>query len=278
MLAEHGDEARVLAGGQSLIPALNFRLAEPAVLIDLHRLPELNELAFSRQEVRLGAMCTQHRVERHAQTPRHVPLLALALPHVAHVPIRTRGTIGGSLAHNDPAAELPAVMLALEAVYQARSTRGIRRIPAAEFSAGLFATALEPDEILESIHLPPAPEHRRLGYGFQEFARRHGDFALAGAAAVMGSAAGETCDVCRLVWFGLGDGPVRATDLPLGQAPDFRALEEVLADQLTQTDVVSDMHASTAYRRHLAVALGLKALRQAWSQVVRDPAVTGRDA
>ncbi len=270
LLATHGDDARVLAGGQSLLPALNFRLAAPEVLIDLQQLPHMRQLAAPRdQALEIGAMCTQRTAERSRLVARQAPLLHMALPFVAHVPIRTRGTIGGSLAHNDPAAELPAVMQVLDATYHLHSRRGPRQLPAARFGQGLFTTALEPDELLTHIHVPKPPAARGLGYGFQEFARRHGDYALAGAAALMGTEDGRTCSQCRLAWFGLTDGAILAEHLPgtaIGQAVDFVHLEEVLAEHLQHLNVNADMHADAAYRRHLGRVMGLRALRQAWAQ------------
>ncbi len=270
LLAEHGDDARVLAGGQSLIPALNFRLAAPEVLIDLQQIPDMSYLEpMAASGLKIGAMCTQRSAEQSALVALRTPLLHMALPYVAHVPIRTRGTIGGSLAHNDPAAELPAVMLALDATYHVRSIRGVRQLSAHEFSLGLFTTALEPDEILTGVQVPTSPVTFSTGFGFQEFARRHGDYALAGAAAVVSTADGKSCSHCRLAWFGLSDGAVLADRLPsaiVGQKADFAHWEEVLEDHLQHMDINADMHADSAYRTHLARVLGLRALRQAWEQ------------
>lgn len=270
LLAEHGEDARLLAGGQSLIPALNFRLAMPEVLIDLHQLPDLRQLAPTPDGgLDIGAMCTQRAAECSRLVARQTPLLHMALPFVAHVPIRTRGTVGGSLAHNDPAAELPAVMQVLDATYHVHSHRGTRRLAATEFGLDLFTTALAPDEILTRIHIPRLASSHRVGYGFQEFARRHGDYALAGAAAFMSTEDGQTCARCRLAWFGLADGAIMAERLPAaacGQPVDFGHLEAVLADHLQHMPVNADMHADAAYRRHLGRIMGIRALRQAWAQ------------
>src|SRR5881628_249850 len=184
LLAEHGGEAKPLAGGQSLIPAMNFRLARPAALVDLNRIPELS---YVRAEpdggaLVIGAMTRQRALERSDVVRRAAPLMAEAMPYVAHPQIRNRGTVGGSVAHADPAAELPAVTLALEARFRARSRSGERTIPAAEFFKGLLETALEPDELLVEIAIPHSPA--RSGYAFAEVARRHGDYALVGVAAV----------------------------------------------------------------------------------------------
>ena len=170
LLARHGGEAKPLAGGQSLIPAMNFRLARPAVLVDLNRIAGLAGIRPGADGVRIGAMTRQRAVERDATVAQHVPLLAEALPHIAHPQIRTRGTVGGSLAHADPAAELPAVMVALGATFELHSPRGKRSVAAEEFYTGLFTTALAPDELLVEIAIPRAGPRR--GSAFAEVARR----------------------------------------------------------------------------------------------------------
>ena len=205
-LAEYGYDAKVLAGGQSLVPTMNFRLAQPAVLVDLNRASELfyvNEVADGT--VHLGAMTRQRTVEQSAVVARRVPLLHATMPHIAHVQIRNRGTIGGSLAHADPAAELPAVMVALSAQFRLRSLQGERTVAAEDFYIGLFTTDLQPDEILAEIVVPPPPP--RTGWAFQEVARRHGDYALVGAAATVTLAADGRCSAARLIYFSVGDGP-----------------------------------------------------------------------
>jgi carbon-monoxide dehydrogenase medium subunit len=197
-LAAHGGEAKLLAGGQSLIPAMNFRLAQPAVLIDLNRVSELDFV--ERQpdgSVRIGALTRQRRLERDPELARAAPLLAQALPHVAHPQIRNRGTFGGSLAHADPAAELPAVAVALGARLRLRSARGERWVPAEEFFLGLFTTALDPDEALVEAVLPAPPPRR--GTAFLEIARRHGDYAQVGVAAWVTLAGDGRIAAARLV-------------------------------------------------------------------------------
>ena len=179
-LAEHGEDAKVLAGGQSLIPLMSLRLARPTALVDLNGVAELASIAVNGM-TSIGAMTRHRAVERSADVAKQVPLLAAAVPYIGHVAIRTRGTIGGSLAHADPAAELPAIALALDATFEATSTRGTRTISAADFFVGYFTTALEPDEMPDEGHVP----ERRSGTGVsvQEMARRHGDFAMVAAAA-----------------------------------------------------------------------------------------------
>ena len=183
LLAEHGEEAKPLAGGQSLVPAMNFRLAQPSVLIDLNRIATLAGIEPVDGGLRIGGM-TRHRALEHSPVvARLAPLVAETMPFIAHPPIRTRGTLGGSLAHADPAAELPAVMLALGASIGVRSQAAARSVPATAFFLGLFTTSLAPDELLVDVTIPPmAPGS---GWAMDEVSRRHGDFALAGAAAVV---------------------------------------------------------------------------------------------
>jgi aerobic carbon-monoxide dehydrogenase medium subunit len=194
LLAHHGPDARLIAGGQSLLPAMNLRLASPGVLIDIGRIDGLDAIEIRGDLLRIGALTRQETLLRDAVAARHVPLLAEALRHVAHPAIRARGTIGGNLAHADPASELPACMLALDAVIEAVSPRGTRRIAAGDFFTGLFQTALEPDEMLTAVEIR-LPAHR---FFFQEIARRSGDYAIVGLAA-----AGS-----RLAFFSVGDRPV----------------------------------------------------------------------
>jgi carbon-monoxide dehydrogenase medium subunit len=174
-LAEHGEDAKVLAGGQSLIPLLSLRLARPTALIDLNRVTSLSSIEVNGSTT-IGAMTRHRAVERSADVASHVPLLAAAVPYIGHAAIRTRGTIGGSLAHADPAAELPAIALALDATFEARSVRGTRTIEASDFFDGYFTTALEVDEILTQVTFPHAAPS--TGVSVQEMARRHGDFAM----------------------------------------------------------------------------------------------------
>ncbi len=264
LLAEHGGDAKPLAGGQSLVPAMNFRLAQPAVLIDLNRVRSLAGVEAIDGGVRIGAM-TRHREAEHSDlVARLAPLVRETMPLVAHPPIRARGTIGGSLAHADPAAELPAVMRALDARIGA-CRRGERRaIAAADFVLGLFATALAPDEILVEVTVPSLPA--RSGWAVEEVSRRHGDYALAGAAAVVTlDAAGRVAGV-RLGLFGVHDRAVRATAAEqalLGEPPTASAIAAAAAAAAHDVDPVSDVHASSAYRRHLAGVVVRRVLTRA---------------
>ncbi|HYK82295.1 MAG TPA: xanthine dehydrogenase family protein subunit M [Gemmatimonadales bacterium] len=264
-LAAGGGDAKPLAGGQSLIPAMNFRLARPAILVDLNGLAELAYIRAEADGLKIGAMTRQHAVETSEVVRRRAPLVHEAMPFVAHRQIRNRGTVGGSIAHADPAAELPAVMLALGARFQVRSRVSTRSLAADEFFTGLFATALAPDELLVEIAVPAlAPES---GCAFTEVARRHGDFALAGVAAVMTLDSGGRCRAVRIALCSVGDGPVlaRAAAAVLdGQVPTPEAIRAA-ADAAARRDVdpPGDIHASAAYRRHLAGVLTRRALERA---------------
>jgi CO/xanthine dehydrogenase FAD-binding subunit len=261
LLAEHGGDVKPLAGGQSLIPAMNFRLARPQALVDLNGLAELAYIRSGPEHVAIGAMTRQRVIERSDLARREAPLVAEALPFVAHPQIRNRGTVGGSLAHADPAAELPAVMLALEARFRARSVKGERTIPVAEFFTGILETALGPDELLVEVAVPRPPSHS--GHAFLEVSRRHGDYALAGVAVVVTLDSRSRCKTARIALCSVGDGPVLATDAAqalAGEVPTPAAIEASAAAAARQIDPPSDVHATGAYRRHLAAVLTRRAL------------------
>ena len=268
-LSQYGYEAKLLAGGQSLIPTMNFRLAQPGVLIDLNRIPELGYIEPTPVGgVRIGAMTRQRAVEQSRLVAEHAPLLHAAMPLIAHVQIRNRGTIGGSLAHADPAAELPAVVLALGGTLTARGPGWERKIDVQDFYVGLFATDLAPEEALVEIMLPPQPP--RSGFAIQEVVRRHGDYALVGLAVYVEVDTEGLCNRARLVYFSVGDGPVMATsaaDLLVGERPTFVLIEQA-TQQVATVDLEppSDIHASVAYRRHLAQVLGRRALVEAFGR------------
>ncbi len=269
LLAELGGDAKPLAGGQSLIPTMNFRLAQPAALVDLNRLDALAHISESGEGgVFIGAMTRQRAVERSALVGERAPLLAAALPFVAHPQIRNRGTIGGSLAHADPAAELPAVTVALDAQFHVRSAGSERRLPAAAFFTGLFATALEPGELVVAVELPaPVP---RTGWAFLEVARRHGDYALAGVAARLTLDGNGRCADARVVLLSVGDGPVvspGAAAALAGQQPDAAAIRAAAEAVRQEVDPPGDIHASAAYRRHLAAVLTRRALEAAVKRI-----------
>jgi aerobic carbon-monoxide dehydrogenase medium subunit len=253
-LAEHGEDAKVLAGGQSLIPLLSLRLARPTALIDLNGVAELSSIAVNGMTA-IGAMTRHRAVERSADVAKQVPLLAAAIPYIGHVAIRTRGTIGGSLAHADPAAELPAIALALDATFEATSTRGTRTISAADFFVGYFTTALEAHEILTKVTFPNAAPG--TGVSVQEMARRHGDFAMVAAAASVAPGG----DV-RIALINVSDRPVRAVEAEAAMRQGA-PIDEVAALAARDLDPTADLHASAAYRRSVAQVLVRRALTEA---------------
>jgi carbon-monoxide dehydrogenase medium subunit len=268
-LSQFGDEAKLLAGGQSLIPAMNFRLAQPAVLVDLNRIPNLGHIMPAASGgLRLGAMTRQRQVEQSALVAERSPLLSAAMPLIAHVQIRNRGTIGGSLAHADPAAELPAVLSALDGSLTVRGVQGERQVRISDFYVGLFATALAVDEMVVAIDVPAQP--LRSGFSVLEVARRHGDYALAGVALQVEMDETGRCSAARIAYFSVGEGPVMAegaANLLVGEFPT-PALIEAAAQHAAQTDLdpPSDIHASARYRRHLAQVLGRRALTAAFER------------
>ena len=272
-LANGGPDARLLAGGQSLIPLLNFRLARPSLLVDLNRVPELAHVTPRDGGVALGAMTRQARVERSRSLAEAQPLLVEAIRWVGHAAIRSRGTIGGSLAHADPAAELPAVVVCLDAQLGVVGPRGGRTIAAQDFFVGYLSSALAPDEILVETWLPPVKP--RTGQAWLEFARRHGDFALAGVAVSLSVQDEQVVDA-RIVLTGVGGGkPVRAGDaetLLLGGSATDRA--QAAADAVRDTvRPDADIHASSEYRAHLAAVLTARATRIAYQRALtRAPA------
>ena len=265
-LARYGGEAKVLAGGQSLIPVMSFRLAQPAVLVDLNRISGLDFIRRGEDGgLRIGAMTRQRRLERDPVVAEVAPLLREAVPWIAHPQIRNRGTFGGSLAHADPAAELPAIAVALRARLRLRKAGGERWVEATSFFAGLFTTSLEPDEILVEAALPPlAP---RTGWSFLEVARRHGDYAQVGVAAMVTLGEDGRCREARLVYLSVGDAPVEAREAArllvggdLSPAAIEAAAEKASRDEMSPR---ADIHASPAFRRHLARVLTGRALRRA---------------
>lgn len=265
LLAEHGDEAKVLAGGQSLVPTMNFRLAQPSVLIDLNRVDGLDTIREDDNGgLSIGAMTRQRAVERSALVAERAPLVHETMPFIAHPQIRNRGTFGGSIAHADPAAELPAVMLALEADFVLRSARGERRLPASRFYTGLFETALEPEEILVDVAIPGLPPG--TGWAFREVSRRHGDYALVGAAALL-TLGGGVCTGARITFLSVGEGPTEAVAAGRGLRgqPLTEDAVEAAAETASTTDIdpPADIHASEAYRRHLAKVLTRQVLNTA---------------
>ena len=263
LLQRYGGDAKILAGGQSLMPLLNFRLSRPAALVDLNRIASLAYIREENGQVRLGAMTRQRTIEFSPVVARRLPLLSEATKWVGHLPIRTRGTIGGSIAHADPSAEYPAVLTALEGEVVARGPKGERVVKAKDLFLTYLTTSLESDEVISEIRLPVMPVG--AGFALEEFARRHGDFAIVAIAAMVVRDAAR-CKQARLATAGAGPVPVR-----------LRAAEEILerdgvtdvaidaaarrAAELVSPD--SDIHASADYRRHLTMVLTRRALKRA---------------
>lgn len=262
--AEYGDEGRFLAGGQSLMPAINFRLAQPAVLIDINPLRALDGMRDEANGMRIGAMTRYRTLERSAVLRREQPLVGEAIPHIGHPQIRNRGTLGGSLANADPASELPAVMLALGARMRVQSLRSERWMEAGDFFVGALTTSLAADEILAEVEIPRAPP--RTGTCFMEVARRLGDFALMGVAATLTLDQDGRCTDARLAFCSAGDRPVRAKDAArslMGTRPADAEIRQAAALVQAAIDPAGNVHASREYQRHLAGVLTRRALRTA---------------
>lgn len=267
ILARHGGDARVLAGGQSLGPLLNLRLAAPAVIVDVNRVAGLDGIAEEPDGLAVGALARQRAVERHPAVARRAPLLAEALPQAGHVAIRNRGTLGGSLAHADPAAELPACAVALGADVEAASVRGLRTIPAEELYVMPLVTTLAPEELLLRVRWPAPPPG--TGTAWVEVARRHGDFCLAGAAAVLTRDEDGSYAAARVAVAGAGPTPVaaRAAAAALaGRELGEEAFREAAARAAEECEPASDLHGSAGYRRRLVRAVVERALARAWER------------
>ncbi|MFP3899214.1 MAG: FAD binding domain-containing protein [Acidimicrobiia bacterium] len=271
LLGELGDAAKVLAGGQSLIPMLALRLAFFEHLVDLGRIEQLQRIERVDGSLRIGAGVRQSAVERSTEAAAAVPLLARATPLIGHVQIRNRGTVGGSIAHADPAAEYPAVALTLDAVMEVASPRGAREVPAAEFFAGTWTTDLADDEVLTALRLPVWDG--RCGFAVEELARRHGDFAIAGATIALELAADDTVRRCAIGLFGVGPVPERgaaaeraAVGTSVGDI-DPSALGEHAAAGLAS--VPDDAHGPAGYRRHVAGVMVARGWRRAVEEAAR---------
>ncbi|MCH9649652.1 MAG: xanthine dehydrogenase family protein subunit M [Deltaproteobacteria bacterium] len=262
LLEQHGSDAKILAGGQSLVPMMSFRLSQPALLIDLNGIDEL--CYYQRGDdrgLRIGALSRQRSLEKEPLVAEQAPLLREAVHSIAHPQIRNRGTIGGSIAHADPAAELPALAVALRARFRLVSTRGSRWVAAQDFFRGLLTTDLEPEEMLVEIALPRHP--MRCGSAFLEIARRHGDYAQVGAAAVVILDSDGICEEARLVFLSVGDVPMEATRAA-AMLRGERLTEEFIAACAehagdNEIDPTTDIHATADYKRHLAKVLARRA-------------------
>ena len=253
---------------------MNFRLATPAVLVDLNQLQELSYIEVESDGVRIGGMTRQRSVERSPLISERAPLLAETMPYVAHVAIRNRGTIGGSLAHADPAAEIPAVMMALNATLTVSGTAGARRIPVEDFFIGLFTTAVRPGELLTEVSIPASKARR--GVAFEEMSRRHGDFALAGVGAAVQVDEQGRCSEARIALLSVGDRPMLARQAAralIGVPPSSESIRAA-ADTAANRDIdpPTDIHASARYRRQLANVLTRRALERAFKRA--SPAIS----
>jgi CO/xanthine dehydrogenase FAD-binding subunit len=271
LLREHGDAAKLLAGGQSLVPMLNMRLARPGVLIDLNRVAGLTGIRQEGDTLVIGAMTRHAEVERSELVARLQPLLTEAIAQVGHIQIRNRGTIGGSLVHADPSAELPAVLAALGGSVRVAGPAGVREVAAEDLFLMFFTTSLQPDEVLTEVRLPVLPA--RTGWAFEEVARRHGDFAIVGVAVTLTVAdqrATKADDLvitgCRIALTGVGMTPVRAAAaeaLLVGRPPSQAMLAEAAAAFRAEIEPDTDIHATADFRRHLAGVLTERALGRA---------------
>ncbi|MFL6930372.1 MAG: FAD binding domain-containing protein [Xanthobacteraceae bacterium] len=264
LLAAHGGDAKAIAGGQSLVPMLAFRVASPALLVDLRKIPDLDRITISADGVRLGAMVRWRDIEDDARLDTAHPLLKAAVVHVAHYQVRNRGTIGGSIAHADPAAELPGIAVTCEAEIAVTGTSGARVIRAADFFLGPLMTALAADEIITEIRLPAWRRGRR--WGFQEFARRRGDFAMAGAALYYDEDASGKATNAHVGVIGVGDVPQRLAEVEAvlnSRVVDDATIAQAERVAAASVNPADDIHASAAYRRALTGTMVERALKSA---------------
>ena len=273
LLTEHGDEARLLAGGQTLLATLNMRLSEPALLIDMQAVSELKGLSLNGDTLRIGAMVTHTEIEISALVAHHAPLLTMAAPHIAHRAIRNLGTFGGSIAYGDPAAEWPACLLALGGVVVARSLRGERRIAVDDFFTGLYTTALAADEIIVACEIPAADASQKIS--FSELARRHGDYAVVGLAAAAKLDDNVMSNV-KLAWIGVGSTPMRslAAEQALNvQHLTIQAVSQAVDVLRSELAPIADLTHSEAAKRQLAGVL-LKRALLSWMSNPATPAAS----
>jgi CO/xanthine dehydrogenase FAD-binding subunit len=263
-LAAAGGDAKIIAGGQSLVPMLNFRLLRPSILVDINRIPGLAFIEDNGSAIRVGAITRHHQLEMSPAVAKHLPVLACAMRHVAHLAIRNRGTIGGSLSHADPAAELPMMALLLDAQITVTSASGRRKVAARDFFLGALTVALADDDIMTEIVLPKLPPGS--GWGFEEVARRGGDFALAAVAATLTVAGGAIVEA-RIAMTGAGETAKRAVQaeaLLIGKALDPASIDAAIDVVRAGVEPPTDLHASSDYRRHLVGVLTARALAAAW--------------
>jgi CO/xanthine dehydrogenase FAD-binding subunit len=265
-LARAGGDGKILAGGQSLVPMLNFRLVRPSILIDINRIRDLGYVDATGDVVRIGALTRHHSLETSSVIKAHLPIMTAAMQHVAHLAVRNRGTIGGSLSHADPAAELPMMAVLLDAKIGIRSLQGRRVADARRFFTGSLTTDLKHDEIVTDVEFPRLLPN--IGWGFEEMARRAGDFALAAVGVTMSAREGKA-DRVRIGMMGVGETPLRALEaegLLAGKAIDAQALETAASAIEAAVEPNTDLHASADYRRFLVGALARRAISVAWQR------------
>jgi len=268
LLAQHGGEAKAISGGQSLMPMLNFRLTSPAMLVDLRRISELHGVDIKPTGTRLGARTRWCDIEKSSALAAAQPLLCAAIAHVAHYQVRNRGTVGGSIVHADPAAEMPGLSVALDAQLRLVGAKGERMVPAAEFFTGPLSTVIESDEVLVEVLLPAWPAARR--WGFQEFARRRGDYALAGAAVWYDLDGNGNIINAHVAIIGASDRPRRLPPVESvlnGRKPDAASFAAAAQATSAAVDPMTDVHASAEYRRALAGTMVERALSDAAQRV-----------
>jgi carbon-monoxide dehydrogenase medium subunit len=268
LLADYGYDAKILAGGQSLVPMMNFRLVQPAVVVDINRIPDLAQIQADKDQLRLGAMVRQATLEKDSQVKEIAPLISESMPLIATSQIRNRGTIGGSLAHADASAELVVISTALEANFKILKDGAERVVPAREFFVGLLMTVMEPEELLVEIQIPSLPP--RSGWSMKEVSRRSHDFALLGVAAVLTLDKQDLPTDVRLVYLSAGDGPISAPDaaaMLVGEKVTPELIRAVAEQASTnEIDPGSDIHATADFRRHLAHVLTCRALEEAYQR------------
>jgi carbon-monoxide dehydrogenase medium subunit len=268
LLNQYGDEAKILAGGQSLVPLLNMRLAGPSYIVDINHISELHYIEPEDGYLSIGAAVRQRQVERSALVKEQFPLLVEVVEHIGHMQIRNRGTVVGSIAHADPAAELPALLTCLDGEVLVQSANGERVIKAEEFFTGYLSTALEPGEMLTEVRFPWIPP--QAGWAFMEFTRRSGDYALVGATAILTPALDGRCMVAHIAYLGIAGSPIRARaveEILIGSTLDDATLDS--AAEIARTVVsedMSDVHATTEYRRVLTAELTRRVLKAAWER------------
>ncbi len=267
LLESYGDDAKILAGGQSLVPMMNFRVARPEVLIDINRIKELDFIQEKGDELIIGALTRERDLETSLLVAKRCPILAGAISHIGHLPIRTRGTIGGSLVHADPSAEIPAVAHALEAKMKVLGPSGERELGSEEFFLTYLTTSMEPSEILVEVRMNTLPP--KIGWSFMELSRRNGDFAIVAVALVLFMDGENLCRQARISLGGVAPTPIRAEEaegLLAGQALTESLIKKAGQAAADATDAESDYHASAVYRRDMARVFVRRALREAWNR------------